>query len=414
MSDALIGTTPTLATDAKGGRVDRPTLLGFVTDAASEATLREGFAHALHVAVDIRRGNIRQAIAALNHGQAPATLVIDLSGEAQPLAALEDLSQFVEPDATVLVIGDRQDMDFYRRITRGLGVREYLFKPLTVEMVARIFGPAAGGRIDSNAVLRGGRVINIVGARAGVGASTIAANLAWYLGAMCNRRTLLLDPDLHTGTASLILGQQPTPALRHALENPARLDELYLDRAVQSAAPRLDVLASESALDDDFIYTSGAAGRLLDMVQRRYNFVIVDLPPGNTPMLRELRERAHQSMIVLDPTLPAIRDTLRLLPVTAGARQVRSPLLLLNRAGLPGGLTPAQVQEALQAPPDIVLSDIGRRARDAELTGVPAVSTGGPMRDAIADMALRMGGVPLAGQRRRVLSRLANRLGLSK
>jgi pilus assembly protein CpaE len=414
MPDGLSSSAPLSANDVQTGHTDRPALLGFVTDAASAATLREGLAQALHSKLDIRRGNVRHAIEALRHGQTPATLVVDLSGEAEPLGALEDLSQFVEPDATVLVIGERQDMDFYRRITRGLGVREYLFKPLTVEMVARNFGPAAGGRSDNTAVLRGGRVINIVGARPGVGASTIAVNLGWYLGAMSDRRTLMLDPDLYTGTASLMLGQQPTPALRNALENPARLDELYIDRSVQSAAPRLDVLASEGAMDDTFAYADGSAGRLLDMVQRRYNFILVDMPIGNTPLLRELRERAHQTVIVLDPTLPSIRDALRLLPLTAGTRQVRTPLLVLNRARVPGGLSLAQVEEALQAPPDIVIADIGRRARDAELAGVPAVSQHGPVRDAIADIALRIGGVPMNEKRLRLWSRLAIRLGLSK
>jgi len=404
--DGLLGKTDAPAPEEFVGRSDRAVLLGFATDAATEATLREGLAGILPTAPDIRRANIRQAMTALQHGTAPTTLIIDVSGEAQPLGALEDLSQVVEPDVNVLVIGDRQDMDFYRRITRGLGVREYLFKPLTAEMVARHFGPALGGRSEPGNVLRGGRVIAVVGARAGSGASTVASNLAWYLGALANRHTLLLDADLQTGTAALMLGMQAGPALRAGLETPDRLDELYVGRAVQAASPRLDVLASEGPLDEHFRYCTGATETLLDLLQRRYNFIVVDLPIGNSPMLRVLREHAHQSIVVLDPSLPAIRDTLRIVALATGPRQVRRPLIVLNRAGTPGGFSKSQVEEALQMPADIIIPDIGRRAREAELSGKPAVAARGPMRDAIAEIALRTATVRPTAVRGRFLQRI--------
>jgi pilus assembly protein CpaE len=406
MPDGLPGTGGIPATEEAGTRSDRPTLLGFANDPATEATLREGLADALKTPPEIRRASIRQAIFALQNGAAPTTLVVDVSGEDQPLAALEDLAQVVEPNVTVLVIGDRQDMDFYRRITRGLGVREYLFKPLTVDMVARHFGTALAGRVDTAAVLRGGRVLSVVGTRAGVGGSTIATNLAWYLGEQAKRHTILVDPDLRTGTAALMLGVQATPALRNAMETPGRLDELYVERAVQAAGPRLDVLASEIGLDERVAYIGGAAKRLIDLLQRRYNFIVIDLPVGHSEILQELGASVHQSVLVLDPTLPAIRDTLRLLALPASPRHIGRPLLVLNRVGMPGGLTAAQVEDALQATPDVSIPDIGRRAREAELSGKPAVLMRGPMQDAVMEIARRSAGVRPAEPHRRLLSRI--------
>jgi pilus assembly protein CpaE len=388
-----------------GGRSDRATLLGFANDSVTETALREGLADLLRNPPEIRRADIRQAIFALQRSPAPTTLIVDVSGEDQPLSALEDLAQVVEPNVTVMVIGDRQDMDFYRRITHGLGVREYLFKPLTADMVARHFGTALAGRADNASVLRGGRVLAIVGCRAGVGASTIATNLAWYLGEQAKRNTVLLDPDLRTGTAALMLGVQPTPALRNAMETPTRLDDLYVDRAVQAAGPRLSVLASEMGLDERFIFTTGAAKRLVDLLQRRYNFVIIDLPVGHNEMLQELRKTTHQVIAVLDPTLPAIRDTLRLLAMPAGPHHVSRPLLVLNRAGMLGGLTAKQVEDALQTAPDLLIPDIGRRAREAELSGKPAASVRGPMLDAVTEIARRGASVRVLSPRRRLLSR---------
>jgi pilus assembly protein CpaE len=384
----------------------RAKLLGFVNDAATEATLREGLADVLGAVPDIRRANIRKAIAALQRGAAASTLVVDIAGEDQPLAVLEDLAQAVEPNVTVLVIGDRQDMDFYRRITRGLGVREYLFKPLTVEMVARHFGTALDGRSNPASVLRGGRVLAVTGTRAGAGASTIAANLAWYLGEKMKRHTVLVDADLQTGSAAMMLGVQATPALQTALELPGRLDELFVERAVQAVGPCLDVLASEVPLNQPVLYTAGAAERLIGVLKRRYNYIIIDLPIGQSQIAREFNATAHQGLLVLDPTLPALRDALRLLALPPPPQHISRPLLVLNRAGAPGSLTEAQVEAALHAAPHLAIPELGRRMREAELSGKPAVSQGGPLQNAIAQLARSFAGARPAARSGGLLRRI--------
>lgn len=404
MPDGLATAGVSPANEEFSGRSDRVALIGFATDAQTETMLRDGLSDALQTTPDIRRGDIHHAISVLQRGLTPSTLIVDVSGESQPLAALEDLAQVVEPDVTVLVIGDRQDMDFYRRITRGLGVREYLFKPLTAEMVARHFGPVLGGRSDNTSVVRGGRVLTITGARPGVGATTLATNLGWYLGNTVSRHTVILDGDLRTGTAAMMLGVPTTAALLDGLRSPNRLDDLYVGRAVQSAGHRLDVLATETSLVESVDYVAGATKQLLDLLQRRYNFIVIDLP-NHGPVLQELRDQAHQTIIVLDPSLPAIRDTLRLLALTPGPRQVRRPLLVLNRAGVAGGLSNTEVEDALQAKPEVVIPDIGRRAREAEMTGKPIITSRGPMREAIAEIALRSAGVRSAASQQGFLSR---------
>src|ERR1700733_11125419 len=161
-------------------RPDRPRLVAFVASPDSEAALRDGLLEVIPQGFDVRRANLRAAMAALQKMPTPQTLIVDVSGEDQPLSALGELSEVVEPDVRVLVIGDRQDLNFYRQVTRGLGVLEYLYQPVMRDMVARYFGPlVVPGAVTTEAML-GGRVVTITGARGGAGASTIAANLAWY------------------------------------------------------------------------------------------------------------------------------------------------------------------------------------------------------------------------------------------
>ena len=103
-------------------RPDRPHVIAFVGDQATETVLREGLLEAMPQGFEIRRGTVRAAMAALHKMPTPHTLIVDVSGEDQPLSALSDLSDVVEPDVRVLVIGDRDDLNFYRQVTRGLGV----------------------------------------------------------------------------------------------------------------------------------------------------------------------------------------------------------------------------------------------------------------------------------------------------
>ena len=137
--------------DQSAGRHDRPSLIGFITDARSEEALREGLSEATSETLDLRRGGVRAAIATMQKSATPRVLVVDVSGEDQPLTALGDLAHVVEPDVCVLVIGETNNVDFYREITRGMGAADYLAKPLTRDIVARHFRPFLRGSACAHA-----------------------------------------------------------------------------------------------------------------------------------------------------------------------------------------------------------------------------------------------------------------------
>ena len=294
---------PDMPGEVATGRPDRAPLVAFVADPASETALREGLADAAPFGLEVRRATIRQAIAALQKMPTPRVVIVDISGEDQPVSALVDLSDVVEPDVRVLVIGDREDTNFYRQITRGLGALEYLYKPLTRAMVARHFGGWVGGGRPAPEVVHGGRVISVTGCRGGAGATTIATNLAWHFAQDVRRHTLLLDPNLHTGDAALLLGAKSGNGLRTALESPQRIDELFIERTAQPAGDRLFVMASEEKLTDHPVLGDDAVRLLLAIVRKRYNFIIVDAALQSTPMHRDFLDCSHQRVIVAEPTL---------------------------------------------------------------------------------------------------------------
>jgi pilus assembly protein CpaE len=376
-------------------RHDRPELIAFVADAQSEEALRTGLADFVDEAIDLRRGGIRAAIQAMQKAATPRLLLIDVSGEDEPLSALGDLSAVVEPDVRVLVIGERDNLDFYREITRGLGVAEYLPKPLTRDKVARHFGAIVAGQTPGMDRLLGGRAVGITGVRGGVGATTIAVNLAWHFGVRMRRHTVLVDPDLHRGTAAFMLNMQSGAGLRMALEAPERIDALLAERAAQPVADRLHVLSGEQKAGELPAHAPNAAACLLDALRRRYGVIVVDAPFAPVALYRDLLDQVHQRVLVLEPTLASVRDTLRLLALPHGAERRQRAVVVLNRIGIPGGLTRRQIEDALKIKVDVAIPDLPRQLGNAATMGEPAVVSCPGFRNGIIELAKQVGFVSM-------------------
>jgi pilus assembly protein CpaE len=367
-------------------------VLAFVTDEQSETALRRGLEEALPASdLDLRRGNLSTAIRTLQKTRTPEVLIVDVSGENHALTALGDLSEVVEPTVRVLVIGDREDVEFYRYLTRRLGAIEYLHKPLTPDHVARHFGPVILQKAPTVEAVHGGRVVTITGVRGGVGATTLAANLAWHLSAQLRHHTVLLDGDLHRGTTAMLLGAETGPGLRVALQAPQRIDELFVERSALPVNDRLHVLAANEDLNEQPEYVIGAAQRLITALRRRYNYVVVDVPFAPLPFNRALLDQAHLRIVVMEPTLACVRDALRLLALPNGAAQSRRALVVLNRSTTPNALTGEQIQKMLGFTPDITIPDQPRDIESAATLGTPAVTTRGPFRTAVLELAKDVG-----------------------
>lgn len=369
------------------GRHDRPQLVAFVEDSATEAVLSKSLSEVANGPLDVRRGGVKAAINTLRKSPTPRVLIVDVSGAEQPLTALHDLSFVTEPDVRVLVIGEIDNLDFYREVTRGLGALEYLSKPISRDMIARHFAPLVAGRAPVLESGQGGRVLTVTGVRGGVGATTIAVNLAWHFGVAADRHTVLLDPDLHMGTAAMLLDCPAGPGLRMALETPDRVDELFVERSAQPVADRLHVLAGEVKLSDTPGYVAGAAETLLAALCRRYNFVVCDVPFAPQPFYRDLLDFSHQRIIVMEPTLASIRDALRILQLPGGASVGRRPVIVLNRVGMRGALTRRKVEEALKMKIDVVMPDLPRFIQTAATMGEAAVGSRNGFSRGIVELA---------------------------
>jgi len=311
---------------------DRVRLMAFVANGESEASLQACLSQLSFPDATIKTGGIARAIRHLGAERSPENIIVDISGTDMPASRVHDLAQLCEPGVTVIAIGDRNDIGLYRDLVQA-GVSEYVVKPITPQLLAKALSPQPTPVEGIPVSRKLGKMVAFVGARGGVGTTTLAINLAWYLADRQKRRVLLLDLDLQTGDCALTLNVTPTPGLSDALANPLRIDSVFLERAMTTHSERLFVLSAEEPLRAEVNFPAEAVYTLIGVLRMQFHYIIVDVPrlPG-APYRRSL-DMADIRVIVADQTLRSVRDAVRLQAALREGSAAHRNLLAVNRNG---------------------------------------------------------------------------------
>jgi pilus assembly protein CpaE len=396
MSEATAAAPQTVRAPTADGPGGRRSFIAFVSDNASEEVLRSGIADLVATPV-VRQGGIRAAVKAFEREESPTILLVDISSSADPVAELDGLASVCAPDTKVLVIGERTDIDFYREITRHLGADEYVAKPLTRDKVATLLGPYLTEEAPDAQATRGGRVIAVCGVRGGVGATTVAVNLAQSVAESTRGHVAILDLHLRGGHAAMMSGVKPASALRHALENPQVVDSLFLERVSMAAGERVRIFAADEPFDSDPRPTPEGVARVVDLLRQRFNIIIVDLPVPPTLADRQALAVARQTLLVFGPDMASLRDVERARKMVSALTGASRTMTVLNRANQPGALKPNIIVEALGAKPDVTIPDMPRQISRATNLGRAALKDSAKLRRALAPLTQELSGVRQRG-----------------
>ncbi len=255
-----------------------------------------------------------------SHGAMPSPefLIVDLTDSENPRSDINELAEVCEPGTVVLAIGTTNDVTFYRELIHS-GIQDYLVKPLTHEALSEaIYSAEAAMHVPSaddtaTVVDEGDHCIMFISTRGGAGASTMAANTAWYLAQDKVKQTALLDMDMQFGTDAMQFDLEPGRGLADALDNPNRVDSLFIDRAVVKPQDNLAVLGAESPLGDPVNFDPAAINHLVDTLNENYDNVIIDVPRSVLTHQPAIFAEASDIVIVTDLSLIGARDTIRML-----------------------------------------------------------------------------------------------------
>ena len=364
----------------------RVRLMSFVLDGRSEASLSSCFSHLSISNATIKHGGIVRAIQYLSAERSPETIIVDISGSDMPASQVHDLAELCEPGVTVIAIGDRNDVGLYRDLVQA-GVSEYIVKPVTVQLLAKALSSTPTVAEGSPISWKLGKMVAVVGARGGVGATTLVMNLAWYLANRQNRRVLLLDLDLQNGDCALALNLKPTPGLREALVNPVRIDSVFIERTVTILGDRLFVLSAEEPLRADAEFTAEAVKTLVGVLRTQFHYIIADVPRIPAAPYRQALDIADVRVIVADQTLRSVRDTVRLRDALGERDPASSDFLVVNRSGEGGcqAVTLAEMAKVKLRPNFVI-------PFRPKLFTVPGPARRGAFTEAVAALAAEISG----------------------
>jgi pilus assembly protein CpaE len=279
----------------------------------------------------VQMGGIAAAVEAYSNAPTPNVIILEADGRSNILGGLEELAGVCDSGTRVVVIGHRNDVGLYRDLIRR-GVSEYLIAPTgTIDIVRAICGLFSSP--EAKAV---GRVIAIVGAKGGVGASTIAHNVAWSIARDLALDSVVTDLDLAFGTASLDYNQDPPQGIADAVFSPDRVDTAFVDRLLSKCTDHLSLLAAPATLDRVYDFGADAFDSIFDTLRSTMPCIVLDVPHQWSGWTRHALISADDILIVAAPDLANLRNTKNMFDLLKASRpNDRLPLYCLNQVGVP-------------------------------------------------------------------------------
>ncbi len=282
--------------------------------------------------VDVKLGGIQAAIQVFHQQQTPEVLFVECSrSREEVMNELGALAQVCDPSTKVIVIGHLNDVILYRDLIRA-GVSEYLVAPVNemqiIEAVSNLYADPEASPI--------GHTIAFVGSKGGVGSSTIAHNVGWYLSKTYLADTVIVDLDLPFGTVGLDFNNDGIQGIAEALSSPERIDQTLIDRLLTKCTEKLSLLLAPTSVDREYEVSKDALQTVLDEVRNSVPYVIIDVPNIWMPWSKQTLIQADEVVITATPELASLRNTKNIIDQLKAARQNDGPpKLVINQVGMP-------------------------------------------------------------------------------
>jgi len=365
-SDALAGDVPEDGFDAHalelpepdGGERPIPAIsMRVFYEVDNTATLIETIAldrRMRSVDVEAIQGGLPAAIQYLQENVTPNLLVLESHlPAAEMVEQIDMLAEHCDPGVQVMVIGATNDIALYRQLV-SRGVSEYLVPPVKPLQVIRAIGTLFA---DPETPFLG-KSISVVGAKGGVGASTIAHNLAWSIAENARLNTTLVDLDISFGTTALDFNQEGTQTVVDALLAPERADEAVIARLLTKATDRLSLFTAPATINDELDIAPDAYDIVVQAVRRTVPYVVMDLPHIWSSWLSSTLVSSDEVMLVCQPDLASLRNGKNIIDRLKAERpNDNPPRLILNMAGVPKRpeIPVKDFAQAIGTEPEVVL-----------------------------------------------------------
>jgi pilus assembly protein CpaE len=296
--------------------------------------------------------------------------IVDLNTNAdQALASIESICSH-NASATVMAYSSGADSELLVRSMRA-GAREFLTAPVAPGIMTDALTRALARREKTKKQKAAGKIIVFVGAKGGVGVTTIATNFAITLTDEGAGKVVVVDLDVHLGEVALALGLHSKFSLLDALQNIDRLDSVFLLSLLGKHTSGLSVLAAPEEYTSANVLSSGV-DRMLRILRDEFAFVVVDAGPAGGGVESVLFDLADTVYLMTETSIPALRNARRMLSFIAGRDHTPPPEVVLNRFNSKEvDIDENSVAKALARPANWKIPNDFSAVRSAENAGIP-------------------------------------------
>ncbi|MGO9359451.1 MAG: CpaE family protein [Xanthobacteraceae bacterium] len=280
--------------------------------------------------VKVYMGGIAAAIETFREAPTPNVIVLEAEAQDDIINGIDQLANCCDSGTRVVVINCPNDVLLYRELVQRC-VSDYVMAPIgpidVVRSICKLYS------FEKRAV---GRVIAVVGAKGGVGASTVAHNVAWTIARDLALDCVVADLDLAFGTVGLDYNQDPPQGIADAVFSPERVDTAFVDRLLSRCTDHLSLLAAPVKLDQVYDFGEQAFDSVFDTLRASIPCIILDVPHQWSGWTRRALVGADDILIVAAPDLSNLRNAKNLLSMLRASRpNDRPPLYCLNQVGVP-------------------------------------------------------------------------------
>lgn len=319
----------------------------------------------------------------------PSVFLLDLREQPGPSAGLPVLRRS-HPSAGIVVLRDRLDPQQMLEAMRA-GANEFLATPVTeadlkqaIERVARLQSTAS----------ESGQVFTFVGAKGGVGATTLAVNVATVLAQLPASHVLMIDLHTGYGDAALFFGVEARFSVLDALDNADRLDDAYFRSLVVRTAAGPHLLASSDRSGVGRVDAQRVRG-LLEFAARHYSHVVVDLPRSDAAALDAL-DPASAVVIVANHELATVRTAGRMASSLRGRYGPDRVQVVVHRYDTAAQIGLDDIEQATSSRVRFLFPNNYPVALDALNKGVPLVTENHTkLASSISEFAKSLAGLPV-------------------
>lgn len=283
------------------------------------------------VNTDLSLGGIEAAIECFRSRPTPDVLLLESGAPPDALLAqLTGLAAVCDAQTKVLLIGISNDISLYRQLIAD-GITDYFVSPVETTTIL--------DALDKLAMQQGeaqqGKIYAFIGAKGGVGSSTIAQNVSWTISESCGETVMLADMDFQCGTASLNFNVETDNGFADYLVDPDRMDLGLLERLLIKRGHHLSLLPGATQPYGMAESDQAAIEKILSLARQNFDFVVIDVPRLCSVATRSMLIEADEIFITAVPDLASLKNTKSLIEMLRQARPNDAlPRLVLNQVGM--------------------------------------------------------------------------------